>query len=385
VKVGLNATCLNDRPSGAKQRFEGIYGSLVQRLPHVEFVVYEPADCRVADWFAGAPNVSARRTPLPSEGRLRLAWGTAYWPAKLKGEEFDVFECFNQPLVKAPTGRKITTIHDIRRVYAGWSLAERAMYRWSLRQTCAIADRVITVSEAMRSEILHFEPKARVSVVYNGLDPRLFSAVTEADMHAVRRKFGLPVDFVLAVGHFEPRKNYLRLLEAMTLLRDRKRVCNLVIVGNDNGARRLLEEQVVARGLSGHVKILSGLSDVEVRCAYKLSSLFVFPSLYEGFGIPILEAMAAGVPYVLSDIPVFREITAGNGVYFAPTDADAMAHAIDRVLSSESLRESLVSFGARRVLDFSFGNLAAQMADVYEQVTGTTRDAPALASQRSAQ
>lgn len=367
MKVGLNATCLNDRPSGAKQRFEGIYGALVQRLPQVEFVLYEPADCRVGDWFAGASNVSARRTPIPSEGRVgKFIHGLKYWRSGFRGESFDLFECFNQPLVKSPTGRTLTTIHDIRRVYSDWAFPERQLYTASLRHTLTAVDQVITVSETMKSEILGFHPGARVTVVYNGLDPRLFAAVTEPDMEGVRRKFGLPGEFLLAVGHFERRKNYLRLIEAIALLRDRGFDCNLVIVGNDSGERRLVEESVAAAKLSPQVKILSGLSDLEVRCIYKLSTMFVFPSSYEGFGIPILEAMAAGVPPVLSDIPVFREITEGRGVYFPHNSAEAMAQAIEATLGSRSRRQDLVSYGRQRVEDFSFDSLSAQLANLYK-------------------
>lgn len=369
MKIGLNATCLNDRPSGAKQRFEGIYGSLVQELPEAEFVLYEPDDCRIGDWFKGAPNVTPRRTPLPSTGRLaKFAFGLGYWPLVLRRERFDFFECFNQPLVRSPSGKTLTTIHDIRRVYADWGLAERQLYTQSLRRTLARVDQVITVSHTMKAEILDFHPSARVEVIYNGLDPLLFGAVTEPDLLATRRKFGLTADFLLAVGHFERRKNYLRLIDSMRLLAQRGVPCDLVIVGNDSGERRLVEDRVAAHGLTARVRILSGLSDLEVRCVYKLSRAFVFPSSYEGFGIPILEAMAAGVPPVLSDIAVFREITEGKGVYFPHDDPGAMADAIADVLTSDTLRRQLTEYGTRRVQDFSFQSLAAQVARLYRQM-----------------
>ncbi len=366
MRVGLNATCLNDRPSGARQRFVGIYGSLIQKLPDVEFVVYEPADCRVADWFAGAPNVSARQTPIPSTGRFsKFIRGHQYWPAVLRRERFDLFECFNQPLVRSRAGRTFTTIHDIRQVYADWKFPERQLYTYSLRQTLNRVDHAITVSATMKSEILAFHSSAKVSVIHNGLNPQHFTNVTKSETDEVQRKFALPEQFLLAVGHFERRKNYLRLIDAIALLRDQGFECNLVIVGNDSGERRLVEEQVISTKLSSNVKILTGLSDQEVRCIYILSSLFVFPSSYEGFGIPILEAMAAGIPTVLSDIPVFREITENQGVYFAHDSTEAMATVIESTLSSTDQMEALRAYGRRRVQDFSFDRLASQLAGLY--------------------
>jgi glycosyltransferase involved in cell wall biosynthesis len=139
-----------------------------------------------------------------------------------------------------------------------------------------------------------------------------------------------------------------------------------VLIGNDNGERKLIEERIRSANLSGQVQVFSSLSDLEIRCFYNLCSLFVFPSSYEGFGIPILEAMAAGCPMVLSDMPVFREITQDMGVYFAHDDTEAMASAIEKVLTSNSECARLIAYGKERVKDFSFQNLAGQIEQLYQ-------------------
>ena len=369
MKIGLNATCYNDRPSGAKQRFLGIYSELVRRLPDAEFVVYEPADCRVGSWFDWAPNVTARRTPIQSEGRSgRLIGGLRYWRSALRSEEFDFFERFNMPSVKAPTGRTLRTVHDIRGLLPEHGILMRSTYKAVLARSLRTADHVITVSEAMKAEILGFYPDIRISVIYNGLDADPFHCLSESELAAVRRKFALPEEFILSVGHFEKRKNYLNLIDAVALLRDRGRSCSLLIVGNDSGQRKAMEQRILSKNLSGCVKILSGLSDLEVRCAYRLCSLFVFPSSYEGFGIPILEAMAAGRPMVLSDIPVFREITQDQGVYFRHDDVEAIAFAMENVLSSSGERARLVDYGNERVKAFSFPKLAGQVECLYKSL-----------------
>lgn len=367
MKIGLNATCLNDRPSGAKKRFAGIYKELVKNLPEFEFVIFEPTDCRVGLWFDGAPNVSVRTTPLPSDGRVRkFLGGLGYWSSALSTESLNFFECFNQPLVKGPSGRTLLTIHDVRRLQADWSGWERFVYEAALARDLRVADHVITVSQTMKDEILKFFPSASISVVYNGIDATEFDTVTEFEMLTVRKKYGLSQTFVLSVGHFEKRKNYLRLIDAMSQLRDRGRDVSLVIVGNDSGEGKAMAELVRLKKLSGYVKILSGLSDLEVRCAYKLCSMYVFPSSYEGFGIPILEAMAAGRPMALSDIPVFREITENLCVYFPYHDTDAMSVAIEKVLTSSSECERQIKYGLERVQKFSFKNLAGQLANLYK-------------------
>ena len=370
MKIGLNATCLNDRPSGAKQRFVGIYGELIKRLPGSEFVIYEPSDCRVGDWFDWAPNVTIKRTPLPSDGRIqRLFNGLHYWGNALSQEEFDIFEAANLPLVRAPTGKTLLTIHDIRGMRPEFPMLERVAYKVFFERSLRAANHVVTVSEAMKSEILGFFPGVSISVICNGLDTQKFDDVADTDLISVRQKYALPENFLLAVGHFEKRKNYFRLVAAIARLREQGRSCSLVVVGNNSGERQAIKELVESVNLSGYVRFLSGLSDLEVRCVYKLCSLFVFPSSYEGFGIPILEAMAAGCPMVLSDIPVFREITQNKGVYFHHGDAQAIASAIETVMLSSHERERLVKYGNQRVQDFSFRGLAMQMEALYRSLT----------------
>jgi glycosyltransferase involved in cell wall biosynthesis len=369
MRVGLNATCLNDRPSGAKQRFAGIYGALFSRLSDVDFVIFEPQDCRVAAWFDGFPNVSARVTSVPSEGRLgKFTAGVSYWPNAFSRERLDIFEGFHLPLTRSSNGKTMLTIHDVRGLHSDNGIIDRAVFGTVLRRSLQMADHVITVSEAMRTEILNFFPNTPVSVVYNGLDPDGFAYITSADCEAFRAKYALPSGFALAIGHFEKRKNYLRLIDAIAVLKARSVDCPLLIIGNNSGERKAVEERIAAARLTGQVTLCTGLTDHEVRCAYKLCSLFVFPSAYEGFGIPILEAMAAQRPMVLSDLPVFREITEDHSIYFQHDDVEAIANAVELGLTGNTQRSSMVEYGNRRVEYFGFEKLANQLAAVYERM-----------------
>ncbi|MEZ5503148.1 MAG: glycosyltransferase family 1 protein [Halioglobus sp.] len=369
MKIGFNATCINSRPSGARQRFVGLYGELMARLPDAEFLVYDPTDFPVSAQFAGAANVAGRRTPIPSMGRARkLLAGLRYWPAELTRERPDIYEVFSLPVVTSPTGLTVVTVHDIRGLQPASGLTERAVYKVYLARSLCRADHIITVSEAMKRELTGLCPGIPVSVIHNGIDPHSYRAVTDAELALVRDRYRLPREFVLAVGHFEARKNYLRLIDAMALLRDRGRVCPLVIVGNDSGLRRQVSARARSRGLGNDVILLGGLTDQEVRCIYRLCHLFVFPSAYEGFGIPALESMAAGKPMALSDIPPFREITQDTGVYFPHDNVELMANAIENVLDSNSERDRQVAYGNQRVQAFSFHSLGAQLEGLYRSL-----------------
>lgn len=369
MKIGINATCINDRPSGAKQRFIGIYNELFKHLNNDEFIVYEPSDCRMHSWFDEPENVVFRQTPLLSDRRLQKYFGgLLYWPRHLKSEKFDLFEGFHLPPVKAPTGRTLLTIHDIRRVVLKEYWRENALYKRTLKKSLQAADHVITVSESNRNDMLELFPETPVSVIYNGIDIEAFENISKSELLKVRQRYNLYDSFLLAVGHFEGRKNYLGLIDALDRLHRGGRSMHLVIIGNDSGEMTKVKERVQSLKLSNSVRIFNGLTDNEVRCLYHLSKLFVFPSYYEGFGIPILEAMAAKRPMVMSDIPVFQEITQGQGIYFPSDDPDAMASSIDEVLSLSSECDRLIQYGTGRVQDFSFRKIAMDLGDLYKSL-----------------
>jgi len=366
MRIGINATCIGQRPSGARQRLLGLLPELAKLMPETEFVVFEPADARIVEQLDPMPNMSARRTPLSSTDRWqRLIVGMRYWKHALARDRFDVFEALHMPVIRAPTGKTVLTIHDLRGFSPGSTWVRHRFFRHLLRRSIARADHVVTVSETMRAEILMFSGATPVSVVCNGLDASLFPDTPTQSLRQDPAGLKLPGRYALAVGHFEPRKNYPTLIDAIDFLDRRGTPLPLVIVGNDSGERSHIEGLVSDRGLHGRVRLLSGLEDDLLRHVYRDAELFVFPSTYEGFGIPLLEAMASGIPIAASDIPVFHEVLGDAGVFFDPVSAESMASAISSMRSSAALRERLVANGSRRVKDFDFSKLALDMAAVY--------------------
>lgn len=372
MRVGLNATCLSERPSGAKQRFIGIYNKLFKRMPDAEFVVFQAKGCDLSQYFDRFHNVAFIDTPIPTDGRIRkFLAGLAFWRKAFKVEHFDLFEGYHLPFTTSPTGKNMLTMHDIRGVSHYSGAVERLNFGSVLANAFRKADYVVTVSESMRRDILEFSPGLDVSVIYNGIDINWFSSVNELNLAAAKSRLRLPEKFLLTVGHFESRKNYVRLIEALAELHKSGRQINLVMVGNDSGELQAVTDEINRAGLSEFVIILNGITDVEVRSLYRLASLFVFPSFYEGFGIPVLEAMAANCPMVLCDTPVFREITQNQGVYFAYDSVHAMVEAIKSVLDSDAERQRLIAYGQTRVRDFSFDAVAADLDVLYRRILGT--------------
>ena len=368
MRIGVNATCLNDRPSGARQRFVGLFSHLVPLMPESQFVFFEPRDCEVARFLDAFPNVERRSTPLSSEGRWRRAWqGAGYWRRALLREKFDVFEALHLPLTRPRKSKVILTIHDLRGL--GESRGTFAwLYRHVLERALAGSNLVVTVSEAMRTEILEFCPGLPIAVVPNGMNDD--APVIATARESILQRLGLPKHFMLAVGHLEPRKNYPALVDAMGLLAASGTDLPLVIVGNESGAGDLIRSRIAAHGLQSSVFMLSGLTDGDLAALYRAAKVFVFPSRYEGFGIPLLEAMQAATPVVASDIPVFREVLENAGAWFDPGSAASIAGVIAEVLGDDQRQDLMRKAGLERVEAYRYGTLAALMRNHYLALAG---------------
>lgn len=366
MKIGLNATCFSDRPSGARQRFLGLYLPAILALPDVHFVVYSAKDVDAACWFDDLDNVSIRRTPIPSEGRWsRIVNGLAYWPTTLRKDRLDLLEGFHLPPVSNPSGRMVMTIHDLRGLHPHTQYSRRSVYLTVLKRSIRRSDKILTVSDAMKREIEAVSPDTQITRIYNGIDNGVFERIDDDEANHFISDRQLPCDFLLAVGHYEIRKNYARLFDAISLLNDEGLSIPLVIAGNDSGQFEELNHRVTEACLEKQIVLLRNLDDDQIGWLYRKCRLFIFPSSYEGFGIPLLEAMAAEKPFLLSDIEVFRELSEEQGIYFPHDDSNSMAGAIAMLARSNDEQKRLIDYGRNRVKDFSFDTLSKELVSFY--------------------
>jgi glycosyltransferase involved in cell wall biosynthesis len=372
LRIGLNATCFSKRPSGANQRFRHLLGGLIRRQREWHFIIYEPRDVRIADWFADCPNVEARVTPLPSEGRIaRLVAGRGYWRQALRADRLDLFESFHLPAVIAPDCPTLLTVHDLRPVRADAGIVSRLIAAPVLHHALARARLTLAVSDTVADDLCAFHPGARVRRLYNGVLPEDLARPDDAACQATRARWDLPARFALSVGHLEARKNIGQAIAAIALLREKGLAVPLVVVGNPGGAEAELRAAIARHGLGASVRLLSGVGGDDLRAMYHRADLLLFPSAYEGFGIPLIEAMAAGLPIAASDTPVFRELADGAARFFALDDPADAAAAIAALWDDPSARTALIAAGRRRLARHDFAVLADELAAIYREVTGT--------------
>jgi glycosyltransferase involved in cell wall biosynthesis len=241
------------------------------------------------------------------------------------------------------------------------------MMNMAARRAC----RVLTVSEASKQDILHYldVPASKVEVIYNALDERLAAPPTDADIQRVRERYLLTAPFILYTGNIKPHKNVDRLIEAYSLLRPRGfEHVKLLIIGDEISKYPNLRRLIHRFQLHQHVRFLGFVPDATLAVLYRLASVFVFPSLYEGFGLPPLEAMALGAPVITSNVSSLPEVVGDAALLIDPMDPGAIADAMARVLGDAVLREDLIRRGHARVACFSWARSVARVREVYHEL-----------------
>ncbi len=265
---------------------------------------------------------------------------------------------------------EIPVIHDLSFRRYPESVSRRNLYflKWNVPRVIKRAALVVTVSEAMRVEIMdEFSlPPEKVAVVPDGCDLERFNGDTRTDMKIP----GLPDRYLLFIGTREPRKNLLNVLKAFDeLLRVDPSVPPLVVVGGAGWRGRSIEDELNRRIDSPHVRVMGYLADELLPIVYARASVLVFPSLYEGFGLPIVEAMASGTPVITSDRGAMAEIAGDAALFVDPSDPTDIARAMQQGLSGDV--EELIALGRDRARRYSWERSGESLKEVIERAVAT--------------
>ena len=261
----------------------------------------------------------------------------------------------------------VVTIHDVgyRFFPAQHTWRSRTYLDLSTRYSCRAASHIVADSQATASDLqtAYGVPASKISVVHLGLDPALQPASLE-DQVRVRARYGLQHPYVLYVGTIQPRKNLARLVQAFARLPSSLGPLDLVLAGPTGwlaqGIRRAAQES----GLGQRLRFPGYVPYEDLAPLLSAAACFVLPSLYEGFGLPVLEAMACGAPVVCSDAGALPEAAGDAALLFPPTDVEALRAALTRVLQDEALRADLIGRGRAHVQRFSWTRCARETLDV---------------------
>lgn len=292
------------------------------------------------------------------------------------GTHADITQFFNYAIPFGVSGKRITIVHDMAFRAFPETVAKRTE-RWlknNLEKYCRRADVILTVSEFSRQEIQRYMgiPTEKIEVIYNGVDmERYHPGYTVAQIGAAKSRYGICGSYILYLGTLEPRKNIETLITAYNLLKKEigsDRLPKLVLAGKKGWMYETIFTLVQNYGLENDVIFTGYVDEEDVPVLLCGAHIFAFPSLYEGFGIPPLEAMACGTPVITSNTSSLPEIVGEAGILIPPMDAEGLKRSMQQLLTDEVMRQHYIKAGLKQVREFTWARSAEKLVDIYRKL-----------------
>lgn len=317
------------------------------------------------------PSGGGLMSVLPRGIRAAL-WRSGTMVGDLKKDGVEIYHGLSGELpwgIKKSGIRTLLTVHDLifLRHREFYNPIDVLLYTAKFRQSVRQADHIVAISECTKRDILHFSDvdESRISVVYQSCSQRFQLPTSGDETEAVKRKYHLPEKFILSVGTIERRKNTALIVKA---LRHLPQDMHLVLVGRHTKYTDSVLRLAKSLGVDGRLHIFHGITNDELPAFYALARVFCYPSLYEGFGIPIIEAMQMRLPVVAATGSCLEEAGGEGGVYVSPTDERALAEALMRLSGASPEREKRIELGTRYIRRFENTGAAEKIYSIYESL-----------------
>jgi len=373
VKIGLDVTPAIRETAGVGRYTRELMSALLRRGGHTYSLFCLGRECGPGVFpAAGTPPAPVYHLPVP-ERWATIAWHRARLPVPidviLGRHDLWHFPSFVVPPVRR--GTVFLTVHDLSYRLLPETAAPglRSYLERTVPRSICRADLVIADSESTRRDVERElgVPGGKISVILSGVDARFASPVDRVSLTALRDRLCVHAPYVLAVGTLQPRKNYERLIAAFANIARSGFPHHLVIAGRKGWLYGGIARQITALGIEERVHVVEFIADEDLPALYTAADLFVYPSLYEGFGIPPLEAMACGTPVVASNVSSVPESVGSAGILVDPYNIDAMSDAMCLVLTDRGRRDALIRAGKARAALFTWDAAAERLASLYDQ------------------
>ncbi len=376
IVIGFDAkrACQNSTGLGNYSRF--VLSGLSRRASSLRLLLYapNPQKTRYLNGLDNAPAVEMRFPMSKWWKRLRSLWRVWGMTHDLERDGIQLYHGLSNELplnIRRARGIKtIVTIHDLifLRYPQSYKTINRWIYHYKFRRACRVADRIIAVSECTKRDIIRFfhTPAEKIKVVYQGCDEQFRSVATQEQKDAVRQRYQLPDRYILFVGSIEERKNLMLLAQAFALLPDND--IHVVAVGKRTRYANRVQAFIDSQALGSRFHMLNDVLFSELPALYQMAAVFVYPSRFEGFGIPLLEALCCGTPVIGCTGSCLEEAGGPSSIYVDPDDEQALARAIQRVLSDEVLRRQMITAGHEYAERFLEEQLHEDLTGLYRQV-----------------
>ncbi len=367
ARIAIDARKLHDFGIGTYIR------NLLKQLARIdqdtEYVLLcRPEDCE------GVQALGPNFRPVPERAGNYSLSEQVRIPLALRRNRVDLFHAPHYVLPPLVPCRSVVTIHDCIHLMFPQYLPNRLAWfyaRGSMAAASRRAHRILTVSETSKQDIMRLldVPAEKITVIYNAIDERFHEAPPEDAVQRVRERYQLHDPFLLYAGNVKPHKNIDRLIEAFAIVHERgfDRV-KLIVIGDEISRYVGLRRKILRHKLHQHIRFLGFQPQDTLAVMYRLATAFVFPSLYEGFGLPPVEAMASGTPVITSNVSSLAEVAGDAAMLVDPYSPEAIADGIMQVLSDEALRKDLSARGLVRARSFSWETSVRRVHEIYADI-----------------
>lgn len=343
-----------------------IIEALTSNYPQNSYYLYSPKPPSASIAF---PSNAIFRHPSSGFGSY---WRSRGIVSDLKRDKIDVYHGLSNEL---PVGlnsagiKSVVTVHDLIFLrypqYYPW--LDRKIYNLKFRHACKNADTIVAISEQTKKDIISFYgiSEHKIRVVYQDCNEIFMACFPDSEKLRIREKYQLPEQFLLNVGTIETRKNLLLIVQA---LRELPENIELVVVGRETAYTTAVKNYIDQHNLGSRVHFLKDVAYADLPLIYQQAKIFVYPSRFEGFGIPIIEALHSGVPVIAATGSCLEEAGGSNSLYVNPDNAFELAQSVSQVFSDEGLRTKMIDAGRQHVRQFSADKISQQLNDIYHQV-----------------
>lgn len=369
MNIGFDGKRAANNLTGLGNYSRSLITQLSQFFPQNQYFVYTPKikeSRQVKDFFTPS-NIFA---VLPKS--FSFLWRTIGIKKQLLTDQIDLYHGLSHEIpinLKRIGIPSIVTVHDLifLKFPQYFGHIDRFIYKLKCQYACTHADKIVVISEQTKKDIVSFFNinDQKIEVVYQSCDESFKTPASDALKGQVKAKFALPDHYILNVGTIETRKNLLLLVKA---LKDVPENYKLVVVGKETPYKRLVLEEIIRLSLKDRVIFLQNVPFNELPAIYQMASIFVYPSFYEGFGIPVIEALYSSVPVIAATGSCLEEAGGPDSLYVDPNNSITLAEKINKVLENQELQSEMKQKGLAYVQRFNDDLIANHMMEVYKNV-----------------
>lgn len=368
MRIGFDAKRYYLNSTGLGNYSRDLIRMLETYYPAHSYFKYSP---RLPDKLLHNSNLTNVKLPHRAVHKLLPSlWRNSGIIRDLRADGIDLFHGLSGEIpigIHRSSIKTCVTIHDLIFLkHPEWyKPIDRTVYNKKFNYAALHADSIIAISEQTKNDIIEYYniPPEKISVIYQGCHPAFKKARSEQEKDVLRQKYKLPSQFVLNVGSIEPRKNAIQLVKAVENLE-----VPLVLIGKDTKYSSEIKTYIQQKSLSNRIFMLQIDTMEELATIYAMADIFVYPSLYEGFGIPIIEALYSGTPVITNRSGVFPEAGGPFSYYIDPKNTAELTYAIESVLGNSNMRKQMIQKGKEYVRRFDDTQIVNQMMETYQTI-----------------